>query len=122
MNCAVCVSYFGYTMAGKKRESRCLGCKPRDKGCSFLKKDCGKLSNESVKYCFECEDFPCENLKELDEGYREKYGMSMIENLEFIKKNGIEAFLEQQKEKFKCPECGSTICVHTRKCYNCKNP
>ena len=45
--------------------------------------------------------------------------MSMIENLEFIKNNGIDAFIAQQEAKYKCPKCGGVICVHNKKCYDC---
>lgn len=121
MNCRICVSYFGYTLNGKKRKTPCTGCRPKDKQCT-LKKKCDRLTNKTAKYCFECEDFPCENLEKLDERYREKYGMSMIENLKFIKGEGIDSFLIQQEEKYKCPECGGLLCVHNGVCYSCKNP
>ena len=121
MNCEICVSHLGYTLNGEKRKRSCSGCRLRGKNCAFLKKECEKLSNEEIEYCFECEDFPCENLEKLDIRYREKYGMSMIKNLEFIRKNGIESFLKKQEEEYRCPECGNTVCVHTDICYNCEN-
>jgi len=43
----------------------------------------------------------------------------MIENLEYIKKNGIKQFLEKEKERWKCPECGAVICCHNGICFNC---
>jgi hypothetical protein len=45
--------------------------------------------------------------------------MSMIENLEYIKQNGIEKFLAKEEEKWKCPECGGTICCHNGICFSC---
>ena len=45
--------------------------------------------------------------------------MSMIENLEYIKKQGIEPFLEKETEKWKCPECGAVICCHNGICFSC---
>lgn len=123
MNCSLCVSYFGYTMTSKERKKgRCPGCRPRDKGCSFLKRYCEKLSNETVEFCFECDDFPCDHLKKLDDHYRERYDMSMIENLKSIQNNGMKYFLKIQEEKYRCPECGGAICVHTEVCYNCETP
>lgn len=119
MNCAICVSHFGYTMAGKERKKKCPGCKPRDKGCAFLKKYCEKLANKKIEFCFEYDDVPCEHLEKLDKSYRKRYDMSMIENLNTIKEEGMEHFLNEQKEKYRCPECGGTVCVHTNICYNC---
>jgi len=74
---------------------------------------------DKVKYCYECPDFPCENLKHLDAGYRKKFRMSMIENLEFIKEQGIARLLERETDKWKCPECGEMICCHNGICFNC---
>jgi len=119
MNCGICIGFFGYTVNDRKRKMICTSCRDRNKNCAFIKKQCEKLSKKEIDYCFECKDFPCENLEKLDKRYREKYDMSMIENLEFIKENGIKLFLRQQEEKYKCPECGGVICVHNNKCYNC---
>ena len=120
MNCRICLGYFGYLASGKKRKMRCIGCKPRDKSCAFLKKYCKKLTKNEVEYCYECSDFPCSHLEKLDKGYRERYHMSMIENLEFIRDNGMDAFLKQQEKKYTCPTCGGVMCVHTDVCYSCK--
>ena len=121
MNCRICIGYFGYTMSGKKRKMKCIGCKPRDKSCAFLKKYCKKLTKKEIEYCYECSDFPCSHLEKMDKGYRERYNMSMIENLEYIRDNGMIDFLKQQEKKYKCPECGGVICVHNRICYSCEN-
>lgn len=121
MNCRICIGYFGYTMSGNKRKMRCIGCKPRDKSCAFLKKYCKKLSKNEVDYCYECSDFPCSHLEKLDKLYRERYNMSMIENLEYIRDNGMDSFLKKQKKKYQCPECGGVICVHNGICYSCEN-
>jgi len=122
MNCGLCVSYFGYTVKGKKSKNPCSGCRSRDKQCAFLKAGCEKLAKKKVEYCFECDNFPCKDLQDIDAKYRKKYEMSMIENLKNIEARGIENFLEMQEKKYKCPECDGTICVHTGKCYNCKSP
>lgn len=121
MNCRICIGYFGYTMSSKKRKMKCIGCKPRDKSCAFLKKYCKKLRKKEFNYCYECSDFPCSHLEKLDRLYRERYKMSMIENLEYIRDKGIDAFLKQQEKKYQCPECGGVICVHNNICYSCEN-
>ena len=121
MNCRICIGYFGYTMNGTKRKMKCIGCRPRDKSCAFLKKYCKKLSKKELDYCYECSDFPCTHLEKIDKLYRERYQMSMIENLKFIQYQGIEKFLKQQEKKYQCPECGGVICVHNGVCYSCEN-
>jgi hypothetical protein len=119
MNCGICVSFFGYTIEGKKRKHTCVTCRLRSHRCMFLKKQCNKIATKQIKYCFECTDFPCTNLRALDNRYRKRYGMSMIENLNNIKENGIKRFLKSEKERWKCPRCGGIICVHNGTCYSC---
>jgi hypothetical protein len=121
MNCRICLGYFGYTSAGKRRKSICIGCIPSGKGCAWIKKYCKKLLKNEIEFCYECSDFPCKHLKKLDSRYRERYAMSMIENLEYIRDNGMDDFLTQQEKKYKCPECGGIICVHNGICYSCEN-
>jgi len=122
MNCAACSSYLAFVNDVRSkgiRMSYCRGCRARNKMCAFLKKHCALLLEDKVKYCYECPDFPCENLKHLDAGYRKKFRMSMIENLEFIKEQGIARLLERETDKWKCPECGEMICCHNGICFNC---
>ena len=120
MNCSICVGYFGYAVNGRKRKIKCIGCRLRNKHCAFLKKGCENLTKNKITFCFECNDFPCESLKKLDERYKEKYNMSMIENLKYIEKYGINKFLKNERKRWKCPRCGGIICVHTKKCYSCE--
>ena len=119
MNCGICVSFFGYTLNGRMRKHPCKGCRTRNHKCAFLKKQCDKLATKQIEYCFECLDFPCEKLTMLDKRYRDKYGMSTIENLKYIQTRGIKQFLKNEQEKWKCPTCNGLICVHTKKCYAC---
>ena len=123
MNCGICSAYLAYAHDLRSKGIKatyCTGCIDRDKKCAFVKKRCDLLMNNEVRFCYECDGFPCDRLQKLDRGYRTKYGMSMIGNLESIRDNGIDAFLAQQSEKYKCPTCGGVICVHNGKCYNCQ--
>jgi ribosomal protein L37AE/L43A len=62
---------------------------------------------------------PCKRLRQLDARYRSKYGMSMIDNLNEIKKRGMDKFLEQQVEKYTCPTCHGLLNVHRSHCFSC---
>ncbi len=122
MNCGICSAYLSATHDIKKqgiRMSYCKGCRPRNKNCAFLKKRCGVLSEGRGNFCFECPDFSCDRLKAIDKRYRERYRMSMLENLEFIRDHGIEAFLKKEEEKWRCPDCSGTICCHNGICFDC---
>jgi len=78
------------------------------------------LKENKVDFCFKCKNFPCSRLRHTDERYRNDFGMSLNENLYEIKNEGLDKFLENQKEKYKCSKCGGVICVHNKKCYYCE--
>ena len=121
MNCGVCSSYLAMENDLKKKgfgKTYCAGCRIQGRNCYYTKR-CDLLGKGLVRFCYECGDFPCGRLKTLDKRYRTFYHMSMIENLEFVKKNGIERFLEKEAEKWHCPECGGVICCHNGICYSC---
>lgn len=119
MNCGICVAFFGYTLRGEKRKRPCSTCRVRRSRCAFIKKQCSKLATKQIEYCFECTDFPCAKLGTLDRRYREKFEMSMIENLSYMQANGIAQFLKREQERWECPNCDGIVCVHTKMCYNC---
>jgi hypothetical protein len=123
MNCGICKSYLAYTRGIPKKRGKvthCLGCLPRNKNC-FIKRGCKNLRKERIKFCFECRDMPCENLDRLDRRYRKRYNMSMVENLNELKEKGMEQFLKNQEEKYRCQACGDFISVHDGKCYLCES-
>jgi len=123
MNCTLCASYLALVNDVKSKGIRmpyCAGCRPRNKNCAFLKKQCTRLMNGEVAFCFECSDFPCDRLRTIDSRYKSRYRMSMIENLNFIKEHGMQNFLEKQKKLWKCLNCGELICCHNGICFKCE--
>ncbi|WP_440953095.1 DUF3795 domain-containing protein [Methanococcoides sp. FTZ1] len=117
MNCGICMAYL-------RDRNKCPGCRGPDENKSISRskcriKNCPTFENGRAQFCFECEKFPCDRLKHLDKRYRTKYNMSMIENLEHIKEYGLEKFVENEKIRWTCPECGGTICVHKGYCHSC---
>jgi hypothetical protein len=125
MNCALCASYLAGQNHLKSKSIRipeCTGCRIRGKQCAYLKKhkpSCTKLLNSESGFCFQCPDYPCSHLKGIDARYQNRYHMSMIENLNFLKANGMSAFLEAQAKRWRCPTCGGTICCHNGLCFSC---
>ena len=90
------------------------------KSCSeCIIKNCDVLKKNNARFCFECSKLPCRRMKNLDKRYRTKYHMSMLENLEFIKENGVELFLEKEKQKWNCPNCDGIVTCHGGMCLNC---
>jgi len=117
INCEVCKAYL-------REKNKCPGCRGDDTGKPVTRvrckiKTCEVFKEGESKFCFECEDSPCQSLERLDKRYRKKYYASPMDNLENIKNEGIEQFLENEKVKWTCSECGGTISVHTGYCFNC---
>lgn len=117
MNCSICRAYL-------RKRNRCPGCRAEDKDKPLSRvlckiKTCPYLAQYTFTFCHECENFPCFELSRLDKRYRTKYCMSMIENLENIHLNGLDQFLENEKSRWACPQCGETICVHKGECSSC---
>ena len=117
MNCRLCCAY-------AREKKPCPGCrgddstKPKTRVTCRIK-NCEKILEGNIKYCFSCDSFPCARLNHLDERYRTRYGMSMIDNLELISETGIRYFIRDEKEKWSCSECGRLICVHKPQCLYC---
>ena len=120
MNCRLCMAY-------QREKKHCNGCNMDDTlktsisclGCII--KNCPTIKNSNSGFCFECEKYPCQRLKQLDQRYSLKYHMSMIENLETIKQKGLAYFLDKEEIKWACPKCGNIICVHRNICPNCQS-
>jgi hypothetical protein len=122
MNCAICSAYLALkhdVRAKGVKMIRCLGCRPRNKNCAWLKKQCPQLASDEISFCYECNTFPCKRLIAIDERYRTHFRMSMIDNLKFVKEHGMEKFLKQQEKVWKCKRCGEMVCCHNGLCFNC---
>ena len=111
MDCAICMAYL-------REKNHCGGCYAPDRLCNIncTISSCGNVKD---RYRHDCGGFPCRRLKQLDKRYRTKYHMSMIENLDSIKANGMEDFLEKQEAKWRCPTCEGTVCCHNGLCLDC---
>lgn len=116
MNCRLCYGYI-------RTKNPCAGCNGpeavKPKSCTNCKiVICEKRIANGWTNCAPC-DKHCRRLKDLDKRYREKYHMSMIDNLTLIREEGMETFLTDQEGRFTCPVCGEILCVHRKECPGC---
>ena len=117
INCSVCYAYL-------RNKNKCGGCwgpnKSKTKHCITCQiKNCEHLAATSSKFCYECGQFPCARVKQIDKRYRTKYKTGLIDNLRYIKEIGLEDFILKDKEKWKCSKCGGSICMHKGFCLSC---
>ncbi len=113
MNCAVCRAFL-------HPKNKCKGCADIRVGDPVSRVNCRlRACEERTKgFCFNYKVFPCQRLKQLDKRYRTKYGMSEIDNLEFIRDFGIRKLLE--KENARWVNGNKIFCVHDKKYYTSK--
>ncbi len=122
MYCGICSSYLAYHYQVPRQRgkfSHCVGCRPRDKQCSWMKKRCELLHDHTVEYCCQCPAYPCGTLEHISERYRTQYGMSFLHNLELIRDQGEDALLAEIKQCFACEQCGGMKSIHNGKCFAC---
>ena len=117
LNCAACYAHL-------RRRNACPGCRVNDADKSVNRvrcrmRTCKEMHGTGRKYCFQCSHMPCETLERLDKRYRSKYYARPIENLVFIKKNGIRKFLQSENERWKCLACKGKVCAQTNCCVAC---
>ena len=111
-------------MAFLREKNACPGCRGADAGKPKTRvrcriKTCRHLKRGAKKFCSGCGNFPCDPLKHLDQRYRTKYGMSMLANLEHIRRHGIGAFVRSEETRWACQQCGARLCVHKPQCLSC---
>jgi hypothetical protein len=118
INCHTCYAYL-------RKKKPCQGCNGVD-GCKVNHcivckiANCPEIVNKKPKLCSICSKFPCQRLKQIDKRYRTKYSTGLIDNLKFIKEQGMQKFLANEKKRWECPVCKGIICVHTGKCSSCE--
>ena len=114
INCTLCHAF-------QDVKKKCPGCRSK---IGVIRKSCLNcaISNcdKKTNYCFECMEYPCKQLKYLDRQYQLRYKMSILENLDYIRQKGEEAFIVSQNEKYTCPDCGKLRTVHYDYCIYCK--
>lgn len=121
MNCSYCSAYLNYKYGQKgKLRGKCSGCLPSDKHCAFLKQRCELLKNKKIRFCFECNNFPCEQLLKLDRRYRKKHWLvSFSGNNRRIQEVGLGQFIKEQNKKWSCRKCKGPVSIQERECYQC---
>jgi hypothetical protein len=117
INCETCFSR-------QRKKNTCEGCNSKNLirsnyllQCSI--RNCELLIETENGFCYECLKFPCARLKQIDKRYSTKYHTSLIGNLKQIQTIGLQQFLELEKSKWRCGNCGGTLCVHCEFCLKC---
>ncbi len=97
LDCGLCPTYY------TKGPSKCPGCCGQDffnkhPSCSII--TCCIKKNE-FETCVECNEFPCQKIKDWDKADSFISHKVSLTNLHLIKNNGIEEYIKQQEKRIK---------------------
>jgi hypothetical protein len=115
INCLACSAYLNDTR-------KCPGCRAEAdkhfrKSCiNCLMKQCAY--DKGLHWCFECVQFPCLKIKNINKRYTSKYEIDLIQKGLDMKED-MNEFLAKQKELFTCSNCGGVIDLHNNMCSEC---
>ncbi len=111
MNCGICRAFL-------REKDPCHGCRHAEKNMPVTRANCKMrtCTKRTGSFCCQCPEFPCDRLRIMDKRYRTKYGMSEIENLEIIRKEGIRKFVAAERKRWISDK--GVFCVHDKKHYN----
>ena len=91
----------------------CLECRHGFRECA---------AEKQVTWCFECHDFPCERLRNFTNVHIVdgiSHHANVIKDLQYMKDNGIEPWVEEQEKAGHCPRCGEALYWFVRSCSHC---
>lgn len=116
MNCLVCYKHCfvkkpcpGCSKNDNRKPEHCRKCKI--KGCT---------KSKGITYCYECAEFPCKLIRNLEKSYNKRYQESLIKNSDIVKQVGLTEFMILEKEKWTCAYCGGVISLHDHVCGECE--
>jgi hypothetical protein len=92
----------------------CKDCKHGFRGCAAKKQ---------VSWCFECDEFPCQRLKDFT-GVHVVNGIShhkdVIDDLQYMKKHGVGEWVKIQDKEARCSGCGEVLYWFDHECPACQ--
>jgi hypothetical protein len=96
-------------------EQPCPGCDPiAQHNCEFV--TCNKA--HGTESCAFCQEYPCSMIiKFKDDEY--EHHQSVLNNLNRIKEIGLEGWLAEQREQWKCRSCGKRTQWYEKTCTAC---
>lgn len=97
------------------QDEPCAGCASGvNPDCEFI--HCNR--EHGSECCAFCAEFPCAMITKFahDEW---AHHIDVIDNLHRIKEIGMDAWLEEQKQQWSCPQCGTRTHWYQKVCHQC---
>ena len=97
-----------------KVAAHCMDCRHGFRACA---------SEQKVNWCFECDAFPCQRLKDFT-GVHVVNGIShhehVIDDLQYMKTHGIHEWIKIQDKAAQCSGCGEVPYWFDHECSGCQ--
>ena len=93
--------------------SRCADCRHGFRQCAIENK---------VTWCFQCPHFPCKRLSDFRDAHVVdgiSHHAHVIDDLQSMKEQGIEKWVERQSREARCSKCGTVLYWFARECSKC---
>lgn len=136
--CGTCPSYLAF----RKKDMEKIEMMSLEKGLDFQELQCdgclsGRVASgcrtcrhgfrtcaaeKQVKWCFECDEFPCQRLEDFEHVHvvnGVSHHINVINDLHYMKKYGIEDWVRVQDMEARCPGCGEVLYWFDRECPDC---
>lgn len=117
--CDLCLGF-------QRDKNKCSGCTAEGSVLSHCTKcgivRCPEKGGNPAEPCGACSKYPCKRLKALERRYSTNYGESLMDNFRQIAEKGLDRFLLEAEELWRCHECGELLSVHRPQCLHCKAP
>ncbi len=97
---------------------KCYGCRS-DKRGPYCEK-CKMFScavERGIDFCVECEDYPCNDLKQFQS--ERPHRIELWDNLNRIRDVGYKSWLKEVKEHYTCPMCQTINSAYDLRCRKC---
>ena len=99
----------------------CHGCKSGQLfvNCRVCKKrECAISRN--LAHCIDCSDYPCDEIRSMQKNaFVLPHVKDNHTNMASIKSVGVEQWLKDQQNRWKCPKCNTGFSWYTSKCNSC---
>lgn len=113
--------YLGHPRPVKVKDLECEGCLSdviaiNCRECVL--RDC--VTSKGLTHCAECDDFPCQQLTDFNNDEYPHHS-EVLDNIRHLREIGINAWIEEQEERWRCPNCGYAGDWYAEQCHKCGN-
>ncbi|NLV71373.1 MAG: DUF3795 domain-containing protein [Actinobacteria bacterium] len=112
------LEWFAARVGWDVEQARCEGCRSRKRtpyceACRLYR--CAE--ERGLAFCGECEDYPCAELQAFQ--CEQPHRAELWENLARIGEIGSKAWLDEVRQRYTCPSCGTLNSAYDLKCRAC---